>query len=237
MSVNSRVRLALVAVLMLVGLFFLQNHPRSPSVEASKVALPDPKETEHEPAQRQMATSEESAAVAKNIQPVIWTREVELVDQIIRSKNDNDPRLDTDLRVLSEEAKVALRSYYLSRPEEDRNGKGTVLFLLGRNLKGPEDVKFLADALKEAPCRSLANCSSEAVVLDHHESQHDTSPEVTLAYPKVVTLNMFEKELRNPALTREMRAEILASIKASVNSEEPAVSKRAAAIIEKTQRR
>lgn len=186
---------------------------------------------------REMATTEESEAVADNIQPVIWTREVELVDEILRSKNDNDPRLDSELRHLDEEAKTALRSYYLSRPEEDRNGKGTILFLLGRNLKGPEDVKFLAEALKEAPCRSLANCSSEPVVIDHHESHHDTAPEVTLAYPKVVSLNMLEKELHNPKLSREMRDTILASIRASVKSEEPLVSKRAAAIIEKTQRR
>lgn len=239
---NSRVQLALVAFLMLVGLYFVQTRPITSS-PAGEVTVSTGSEDqnqikpESQVALREVSAAETTEAEPRKIQAVQWTPEVKLVDEIINSKNDNDPRLDTELRVLSDEAKVALRTYYLSRPEEDRNGKGTVLFVLGRNLKSPEDVKFMADALKETPCRSLADCTSEAVVIDHRESQHDTSPEVTLAYPKIVTLAMFEKELNNPHLSPQMQDSILEAVQQSLKSEEPIVKKRAAAILDRAKQK
>lgn len=239
---NSRIQLALIVIFMLVGLYFVQTRPvtstqSGESVVSTQNESGDQVKPESQVALREVSAAETTEAEPRKVQAVQWTPEVKLVDEIINSKNDNDPRLDSELRVLSEEAKVALRTYYLSRPEEDRNGKGTVLFVLGRNLKNPEDVRFMADALKETPCRSLADCTSEAAVIDHRESQHDTSPEVTLAYPKIVTLAMFEKELNNPHLTPQMQESILEAVQQSLKSEEPIVKKRAAAILDRAKQK
>ncbi len=117
-----------------------------------------------------------------------------LLEEILKSKNDNDPRLDSEFLNLSEKEKELLREKYSALPAEKRNEKGTIVFLLGKNLKGEGDFRFLEGVLSEPPCYSLANCqgSSGSKMDSGHE---DMGTAVTLAYPQIVSLKVVEKYL------------------------------------------
>ena len=106
----------------------------------------------------------------------------------MRSKNDNDPRLDAEFNALTEATKARFRARYSALPAEDRNGRGTIVYLLGRNMKSPGDWEFLRSVVAEPPCRSLADCSAPA-------GTGGPGDEVTLAYPALVALKRAQKEL------------------------------------------
>ncbi len=102
------------------------------------------------------------------------------LEAILRSKNDNDPRLDTSFEGLSADEKRLFRAVYERLPRERRNERGTIVYLLGRNLSSPEDWAFYQAVVAEPPCLSLADCSRAATGGD--------GDEVTLAYPALVAL-------------------------------------------------
>lgn len=77
--------------------------------------------------------------------------QLRILGEIFVSKNDNDPRLDSDLRKLDEEAKAAFRAKYRALPPELRNERGTIVFLLGRNLTTAGDYAFMKNVLSEPP--------------------------------------------------------------------------------------
>ena len=71
------------------------------------------------------------------------------LEEILKSKNDNDPRLDKDLSDLSLHFHKALYSKYQSLKPEDRNGRGTLVFLVARDLKNSADIEFLQKVYEE----------------------------------------------------------------------------------------
>jgi hypothetical protein len=106
------------------------------------------------------------------------------LDEILASKNDNDPRLDRDFSGLSDEEKDAFRRRYDSLPLESRNERGTIVFLLGRNLATDDDWRFFRRVVDEAPCLSLADCSKSS------GGASEPGDDVTLAYPALVALKL-----------------------------------------------
>lgn len=143
--------------------------------------------------------SEQKNFVPKNYSPAIQGK-IDVLRQILRSHNDNDPRLDTDFKDLSDEMKDALREMYGQLPPEDRNGRGTIAFLLARALAKPEELRFFGEVLSEAPCLSLADCTKEPHLEDAlHGEHHDEElgGEVTLAYPQLVSMQWFEQILED----------------------------------------
>jgi hypothetical protein len=86
---------------------------------------------------------------------------------------------------------------------EARNERGTIVFLLGRNITSPEDLAFLRNVLAETPCRSLADCKKP--IPPSEEPHWESGTELTLAYPQVVALKGLETYLgrkdRDPALS------------------------------------
>ncbi len=116
---------------------------------------------------------------------------VELLDEILRSKNDNDPRLDTAFNTLSEATKRLFRKRYYALAPEMRNERGTVVFLLGKNMRSQEDWDFLKAVVDEPPCLSLANCRlskpSEAALGDP----------ITRAYPALVALRQAAQKAKS----------------------------------------
>jgi hypothetical protein len=114
------------------------------------------------------------------------------LNQILVSKNDNDPRLDKDFKNLSAGTKQLLMERYQTLPMEARNERGTIVFLIGRELTRPEDFAFLAQVTSEAPCLSLSDCKKEGSRSpeDVHE---EAAISVTLAYPQHVA----EKSIEN----------------------------------------
>src|SRR6185312_6789894 len=79
------------------------------------------------------------------------TSKVEELKTILLSRNDNDPRLDLDFNGLNAADKRAFRKLYRDTKIEKRNERGTIVYLLGRNLTAPEDWKFLRDVALEPP--------------------------------------------------------------------------------------
>ncbi len=138
--------------------------------------------------------------------PASWSAETErtlaIFDEIVRSRNDNDPRLDQELRNLSPEVQAALREKYQALPPESRNSRGLVVFLLGRGVRTPSVVNlaFFKTVLAEPECLSLADClrPSERGAGDAaSESQAEMGLAVTLTYPQRMALRMIERSLRD----------------------------------------
>lgn len=111
-----------------------------------------------------------------------------LVQQILASHNDNDPRLDKELRVLDAATKARFRAEYKKIPPEKRNDRGTLVFLLGRNITEAQDLAFMKDVVNESPCLSLADCNHPEPSWDAKKEEHQNGMGVTLAYPQLVAL-------------------------------------------------
>jgi len=154
-----------------------------------------------------------------------------ILDQVLASRNDNDPRLDEELKGLSAELKSALIEKYHSLRPEDRNAKGTVVFLLGRELQTPADVAFMEEVLGEPPCQSLGDCSRPPSNPSSEEAHMESATGVTLAYPQLVALYALNK-ITNPS---ERSAETLGAaarkaLEAAQQSTDAVVSRKARAI-------
>lgn len=118
-------------------------------------------------------------------------QKVKVLEQILSSKNDNDPRLDREFIGLSAGAKSLFRDQYRSLPAEKRNERGTVVFLLGRNLTSESDFDFFCEVLREPPCFSLADCHRSSA--SREDFDRESGEEITLAYPQIVALKVLEK--------------------------------------------
>ncbi|MEO5970322.1 MAG: hypothetical protein ABIQ95_10385 [Bdellovibrionia bacterium] len=139
------------------------------------------------------------------------TRKLSILNEILTSKNDNDPRLDTEFKELSAFEKQALQDKYKTIKPENRNERGTLVFLLGRQLDSVEDFDFLKKVVAEAPCTNLLNCNSRP----SHPSSHEEGAgeiEVTLEYPQIVALKSLELYLthhpKTPAITEILKEAI-----------------------------
>jgi hypothetical protein len=119
-------------------------------------------------------------------------RKLAILEEILRSKNDNDPRLDREFNDLSQAAKRLLEDRYRAIPPERRNERGTIVFLLGKNIGSAEDWAFMREAASEPPCLSLSDCSRRPTPGGGEEAAGD---EVTLAYPSLVALKQAQRAL------------------------------------------
>lgn len=138
---------------------------------------------------------------------------IEALRRVLASKNDNDPLLDTGFNGLSSEEKRRFRAEYSGLALERRNERGTIVYLLGRNLTSPEDWEFLREVASEPRCRSLADCSKS------DPGSSAPGDEVTLAYPALVALKQAERALASDAGNKDARG----VLEAAGTSEAPAV--------------
>jgi len=146
-----------------------------------------------------LSISKTSNALASPSTPVT-ARDHELdgiLSQIFKSKNDNDPRLDTEFKNLSPGTKYLLKQKYASLPAEARNERGTIVFLLGRDLANSgtaSDFQFFDQVGAEPPCRSLGDCSQETNA-GPEDSHEETAIGVTLSYPQQVLMHTLQDYL------------------------------------------
>jgi hypothetical protein len=123
----------------------------------------------------------------------------EVFQDVVNSKNDNDPRLDRDLRVLSPEMHLNLQSAYETLPAENRNARGLIAFLIARDLKSAADLEFLRKIYQESPCLSVDNCTVASAPDPHFDGVNQTS----LNYPQLAALYQLERKLEGqPDLLR-----------------------------------
>lgn len=121
--------------------------------------------------------------------------------EILSSKNDNDPPL-------SAEAKLLFQKKYHALPKEQRNERGLIVYLLGKNLSSKQDWEFMRQVTGESPCIGHAD-------------------PVTLAYPSLVALKIAERALKQGRFVKEaMRV-----LSTAQTSQSAIVSKMAKAIL------
>ncbi|PIR19042.1 MAG: hypothetical protein COV48_04205 [Elusimicrobia bacterium CG11_big_fil_rev_8_21_14_0_20_64_6] len=130
------------------------------------------------------------------------------LEEILLSHNDNDPRLDRDFFELSRETKRLFRIKYGELAAEKRNERGTIVYVLGRNLTSPEDWEFLRTVAAEPACLSLADCSRAS------SESGESGDDVTLAYPSLVALRQAHRAAAEGGSLSEARG-VLAAAKAS----------------------
>lgn len=153
--------------------------------------------------------------------------QVQVLTEILTSKNDNDPRMDRDLKVLNKETKEAFRSQYKNLAAEKRNDRGTIVFLIGRNIDSKDDLNFLGEVINEPPCKSISDCNkTELGGINRDHDDHQTGMAVTLAYPQLVTIHSLKNYIKkNPeGLLANQAKDILAQAK---HSTIPEISKAA----------
>lgn len=156
----------------------------------------------------------------------------DVFEDILHTKNDNDPRLDQDLKNLSPEFHMALIEKYSKIPPENRNGKGLIVFLIARDLTGPDDFQFLKSIYEEKPCLSLIDCNKIGNDDPHHAGANQT----TLVYPQQVGLFLLEKRLQeNPELLNQegFRNEMTQVLVQAENFPVPAIQEKARALRKK----
>ena len=146
---------------------------------------------------------------------------VRALEEVLASRDDNNPRLDRDFNALSAEDKAAFRKKYREIPAERRNERGTIVYLLGKNMASAEDWAFLREVAGEPPCRSLADCAKPPA---GESEEGGVGDDVTLAYPSLVALKQAERALDAGTSAAEAKAVIAAGL----GSKMPAVARLAA---------
>lgn len=152
--------------------------------------------------------------------------QLKLFDEIINTKNDNDPRMDQDLKVIDPPTRKAFIAKYESLPKEDRNARGTIIFLLGRNINSVQDLDFFKSVLSEKPCYSMENCEKESQMGDRESVHLESSLEASLHYPQLMALEFLKRTNHDPVLLEKA----LKIAQEAKNSPVPAISKKAAEV-------
>ncbi len=139
----------------------------------------------------------------------LTAHQIQVLEQIFESKNDNDPRMDSELKELTSEAKNALKEKYTSLPENQRNARGTIVFLIGRNLTGPADYQFLKQVLSEPPCLGLVDCAQPMSAQSSGGHEDTGGIGVVLDYPQMAALKAIEKHPAQNELLKSFQGEAL----------------------------
>ena len=224
-----RLFLSGMVAISIAAIFYLYRTKDAEMAQSVSVITNDEQPKEKEV----MPPSEAKSAVSPPALSEKTLRSLRVLNEVLASKNDNDPRLDQEFRKLSPELKLALRAKYENLSLEDRNGRGTIVFLLGREISTPEDLEFLHAVLSEPPCLSLSDCAKETVESRGGDEDSSLGVSTTLAYPQLVGLVSLDKLLSKAGangLEREMRDAAWKIVDAAKGSPIAAVAKRAAEI-------
>ncbi|MBX9768166.1 MAG: hypothetical protein K2X47_12910 [Bdellovibrionales bacterium] len=164
------------------------------------------------------------------------SEKIQVLESILSQANDNDPRMDTILRNFSSAEKQELMLKYSQLEPELLNQRGTLVFLLGREIKDTSDAQFIEDVLQSEPCRSLGRCSEELKGRDRGSHEGEIGTEMTLIYPQMVALHSVETTLRKPDTTAEVRQRLQKTLETSSRSQHPVIANRASEILQRTSR-
>jgi hypothetical protein len=153
-----------------------------------------------------------------------------ILKEILRTKNDNDPRLDTELKVLTPALKKALRAEYQKTPPEKLNDRGTIVFLLGRNLETEEDFQFMKEVIESPSCKSFSDCSKDPTQFAEEDRHHEAIDAITLWYPQWNAFLAIESWLNQnefEKLTRAQRNYLEQVIDSAMRSSNSTIANRA----------
>jgi preprotein translocase subunit SecF len=128
--------LLLSALLLVAALMLLFTNGQKRSVDDEAATLTNKQHEESAP--RPQIVTESQDLPVRMRQPTAAEGEsnrIAILDQIFEAKNDNDPRIDTAFNHLTPGEKRALESKYLNYKKEALNERGTIIFLLGKNVQ------------------------------------------------------------------------------------------------------
>lgn len=164
---------------------------------------------------------ESPATDGPRFSPAVVTEDpVNVLEAVLNAHDDNDSRLDGAFNGLSPEDRRRFREKYRSFPPENRNRRGIIVYILGKNPVDAEDWAFLREVVGEPPCLSLSDCARAPGAGGGDES------EVTLAYPALVALKQAERVLE--AGPDSSRRQAQAVVREGMNSRVPVVAEEAA---------
>jgi hypothetical protein len=163
-----------------------------------------------------VSTESSAALEAKDLE------QIRVLDEILESKNDNDPRMDRLLRDLSEPMKKELHQKYSRIQPEKRNERGTVVFLIGREIAegrgSTADLQFFKQVLLEKPCLSLEDCSKSPTGHGPDEQHLEAIHETTIQYPQLMAIRYLKIALNQGALSPVMKEAVLAILESARQS-------------------
>jgi hypothetical protein len=203
----------------------IQRSEPSPSSSSQDSSLPNHPSRDR----KNSSSSDEEISEGEKV----ISEKLNLLSQILASKNDNDPRLDTEFRSLSPAFKRSLVNLYHKTAIEDRNGRGTIVFIIGRELKDKQDLQFLKSVLEEEPCLSLQNCKASQAS-QGRDSHLGSLNETSMNYPQLVTLNRLEQWIQRhsrPIPDTSLLSTIEDALSAGTNSPIPSVSSKASNLL------
>jgi hypothetical protein len=203
----------------------VKDHPLAPS-ETSQVLLKEP-----------VASPRSSVSVSVQASPgLVSARDHELdalFVEILKTKNDNDPRMDTEFKHLSPGTKFLLKERYAAYPPEARNERGTIVFILGRDLPHSgtaEDFVFFDQVASEPPCLSLGDCG-KAMKSAPEDAHEESAIGVTLSYPQQMLVHTLADFItQNP--DNALREEAIRSLQDLSRSPISSVAARAQRVLE-----
>lgn len=173
-----------------------------------------------------------SPAIRPPSQSIAGSEKLIVLNQILTAHNDNDPRLDSDFNSLTDDEKNLMEHRYSELPTEKRNQRGTIVFLLARNLNSSQDFDFLKQVLVEQPCRSLSDCSKDSAPSTHESMHEELGTGVTLAYPQLVALNGIQKFLdQTGTIDPQLVSKAIRDLEAAEKSNVDLVSRKAAELL------
>lgn len=157
-------------------------------------------------------------------------KQLKTISEILASRNDNDPRINTELKNLSPDLKIALMEKYKTFKPEQRNEKGMMAFLVSRDLKSVEDLELLKVVFEEPSCLSLADCSKASVDQDPHLVSTEN---MTLVYPQMATLYQIEQKLKSGSIQdSKFRQDIRNYLSKAASHEVPTIKNKAQSLLD-----
>lgn len=200
--------IVILIAIILIGAFFLsqKKSPENPQTVEETTSSTEGEATESPPLA--LDGFKNSAPISQEQKPLEFPSEksfkrlsdeerfqMQALKDILQSMDDQDPRLDRDLKFLSPQVKNEIKNIYRNLPDPQINRKGLLVFLIGRNIQSEEDVSFLEGVLNEPPCHNLTDCKANGGSLGSEAEKHDNTLPVTLAYPQLLALH-YLKELQ-----------------------------------------
>ncbi len=194
---------------LFIGALFILNPTKLIRQSASKDPIPDFK-LSNNPVVDTQFTNETQIITTRKLENILIEQKTKLneldqkklilLNEILSSRNDNDPRLDQGLKENSFEFKLAVRNLYQNLPMEARNERGTIAYLISRDIQSEQDIQFLETIFKEEPCLSIEDCR----VMSNDDPHYSGINQVSANYPQQVViyqLDHFEQQLqKNPQL-------------------------------------
>jgi hypothetical protein len=116
-------------------------------------------------------------------------RKIVVLQELMDSKNERDPRIEKDLSDLSPEVKSVVETLYTETPASQTQERGMIVLVLGRQITQKADIDFLKQVLMEKP---RANGDAHAKAADAKLS--DANP---VYYPQVVAMRSLVEQYRS----------------------------------------